>query len=235
MQPLETATEEKRLQFLQLQPPIDVLEQIRTLANGGLSVNPTPQSPTDNATSPESATQATLPKKEARIYFNDADQLMTPQTAYLMTSLLKGATSEPGATGGKAAALGRPVAGKTGTTSSYFDTWFMGYTPQIVTGVWVGYDSEKSLGVGETGGSTALPIWLEYMKVAHENLPILDFNVPDKIVFSNIDNETGKLANASSKTTVRQAFIEGTEPKAGGNGPSSGSEDKDFFRQDLSE
>lgn len=235
MQPIETAIEEKRLLFIQQQPPIDVLDQIRTLASGLVPAGLNPATTDPGSNTPEAATEVTLPKKEARIFFKDEDQLISPQTAYLMTSLLKGAVSEPGATGGRAAGLGRPVAGKTGTTSSYYDTWFMGYTPQIVTGVWVGYDNEKSLGVGETGGTTALPIWLEYMKVAHEGLPTLDFNVPDKIVFSNIDNETGALANAASKTTVRQAFIEGTEPKAGGTGPTSNNEDKDFFRQDLSE
>jgi penicillin-binding protein 1A len=153
-----------------------------------------------------------------------------------MTSLLKGVIFDPGGTGGAARSIGRPAAAKTGTTSSYYDTWFMGYTPQIITGVWAGFDSEKSLGVGETGGKTALPIWLEYMKAAHEDLPRLDFNIPDKIVFANIDNATGKLASATSKEVVRQAFLEGTEPNTSANdqGSSTGV-DKDFFKDDLSQ
>lgn len=174
-------------------------------------------------------------KKSAKIFFSDKDQLISPQTAYLMTSLLKGAIFDPGGTGAAARALGRPAAGKTGTTSSYYDTWFLGYTPQVVTGVWTGYDSEKSMGIGETGGRTSLPIWLEYMKAAHENLPRIDFQIPDGIVFANIDNETGKLASAQSKAVVKQAFVEGTEPNETSGAPSSSDDSKEFLKEDLSQ
>lgn len=214
--PIETAFEEKRLE---------------------LFASPAAGTPVDTTSQPTAATVAPseIKKKEAKIYFQDKDQLISPQTAYLTTSLLKGAIHDPGGTGGAARALGRPAAGKTGTTSSYFDTWFLGYTPQIVTGVWVGYNDEKSLGVGETGGKTALPIWLDYMKTAHEELPRLDFPAPEKIVFANIDNETGKLASANSKVVVRQAFLEGTEPTSATMEQSAPGEEKDFFKEDLSE
>jgi penicillin-binding protein 1A len=149
-----------------------------------------------------------------------------------MTTLLKGVVEDRHGTGGAARALGREVAAKTGTTNNYYDAWFIGYTPQVATGVWVGFDKEKTLGKGEVGGRSALPIWVDYMKVAHEKLPQMTFPVPPGIVFANIDAETGKLASAATKSILRQAFVEGTEPTAS----SSSSEDAtDFYKQDLSE
>ena len=145
-----------------------------------------------------------------------------------------GTSQEEGGTALRAHALGRPLAAKTGTTNGYFDTWFMGYTTQIATGVWVGYNEEKSLGVGEAGGRTALPIWLEYMKFAHKDLPIEAFPVPSEIVFAKIDNQTGKLASAQSTQVVQQAFLEGTEPKVVSG--SAGSKDQsDFYKEDLTD
>jgi penicillin-binding protein 1A len=172
--------------------------------------------------------------KEPLIFFSNPDQLIRPQTAFVLTSLLQGAVEDPGATGGAARALGRPVAAKTGSTSGYFDAWFIGYTPDIATGVWVGFDEEKSLGKGEVGGKAALPIWLGYMKDAHEGMPVRSFPVPEGVVFANIDNDTGKLASASTKNVVRQAFIEGTEPQ-GVSGEPSSEESQQFYKEDLSE
>ena len=178
--------------------------------------------------------EAPLRPKVPQIFFDDPDQLISPQTAYIMTSLLSAVVTEEGGTGGAARALGRPVAGKTGTTNGYYDAWFVGYTPQIATGVWVGYDEEKTLGTGEVGGRAALPIWLEYMKAAHKDLPILDFNRPPGVVVANIDNQTGKLASAASTHVVRQAFIEGTEPKVGGE-TSSREDETEFLKKDLTD
>ena len=119
------------------------------------------------------------------LFFEESNQLIAPQTAYLITTLLRAVVEETGGTGARARSLGRTSAGKTGTTNGYFDAWYIGYTPQFVTGVWVGFDDEKTLGRGETGSSAALPIWIEYMKQVHENLPKEEFNVPDQIVFAN--------------------------------------------------
>jgi penicillin-binding protein 1A len=171
-------------------------------------------------------------KIDSHIFFDDPDQLISPQSAYLTTSLLKAVVEDKGGTGGRARALGHEVAGKTGTTNGYYDAWFIGYTQQISTGVWVGFDHEKSLGKEEVGARAALPIWLEYMKTAHENLPQLSFPVPEGIVFANIDSETGELASSTSKNIIRQAFREGTEPKSG---RSHKEEDTDFYKQDLNE
>lgn len=178
-------------------------------------------------------------KKYLPLFFENPDQLMSPQTAYLMNSLLTAAIAEPGGTGGAARSLGKVVAGKTGTTNGYYDAWFIGYSPQIATGVWVGFDNEKTLGRGETGGRTALPIWINYMQTALKDLPSKPFDVPPGIVFVSIDNETGKLASASSSTVVRQAFLEGTEPSAQQQGdsqnPAIQDDRTDFFKEDLNE
>lgn len=172
-------------------------------------------------------------KKEPPFFYQNPKQLLSPQTSYLTTSLLQGVVEE--GTGRAARALGRPTAGKTGTTNGYYDAWFVGYTADIATGVWVGFDDEKTLGVGETGGRAALPIWVDFMKFAHEGLPVKNFRTPEGIVFANIDNTSGKLASANSEDVVRQAFVEGTEPQEIANQPGSSDEDKDFFKEDLSE
>ncbi len=168
------------------------------------------------------------------IYFDDPDQLIRPSTAYLMTNMLGATITDELGTAARARALGRPAAGKTGTTNGYFDTWFIGYTPQYVTGVWVGFDKEMSLGTGEAGGRTALPIWLEYMKNLHQNIPPTSFNSPEGIVFANIDKKTGKLASSRSKEVVNQAFLAGTEPKELSESTST-KEEADFYKEDLSE
>ena len=169
------------------------------------------------------------PTGKAKIFFENPDQLIDPSTAFLITNILQGAIFENGGTGGAARSIGRPAAGKTGSTSGYYDAWFVGYTPDIATGVWVGFDEEKSLGRGEVGGKSALPIWLEYMKMAHEGLPARGFPVPDGINFVNIDNKTGQLAGPQSKEVVRQAFREGTEPTS----QTSPQKNQDFFKEEM--
>jgi penicillin-binding protein 1A len=172
-------------------------------------------------------------KIEPHIFFENPEQLIKPTTAYLITSILKGVVEDPGGTGGRARALGREVAGKTGTTNGYYDAWFLGFTAQLATGVWVGFDQERTLGKGEVGGRAALPIWLDYMKAAHEDLPQLTLPVPPGIVFANVDSETGQLPGPSSKRIIRQAFLEGTEPTSAAK--SKKEEDTDFYKQDMSD
>ncbi len=169
-------------------------------------------------------------KPDSYLFFEDPEQLIRPQTAYLTTSLLKGVIEDPRGTGGRARALGREAAGKTGSTNGYYDAWFIGYTAQIATGVWVGFDKERSLGRGEVGGRSALPIWVDYMKEAHVNLPEMTLPVPEGIVFANIDGDTGKLASAESKFVAKQAYLEGTEPTTSSNREQ---EDSDFLKQDF--
>jgi len=146
------------------------------------------------------------------LYTNDSvpKQVMKPETAYLITYLLKGVIEQ--GTGWQARELGRPAAGKTGTTNDYRDAWFVGYTPALVAGVWVGYDDQESIGPKETGGRAALPIWLEFMKKANAERPPEDFQAPADIIFKQVDPRTGLLGTEHCKITIREAFLEGTEP-----------------------
>ncbi len=146
-------------------------------------------------------------------------RVISPQTAFLVTSMLEEVVNR--GTGWRAKALGRPVAGKTGTTNEYKDAWFIGYTPELVVGVWVGFDDMRSLGEDETGSRAAAPIWVSFMKRALEEVSPFDiegtkearpFPVPDGIVTAVIDPLTGLLATDYSEKMV-EFFKEGTVPE----------------------
>ena len=139
------------------------------------------------------------------------EQAMKAETAYLITNLLKGVIEH--GTGWKAKSLGRPAAGKTGTTNDYRDAWFIGYTPSIVAGVWVGYDDHRPIGPKETGARAALPIWLEFMKKAHKDSELEDFVPPEGVIFKQIDPVTGLLSTEHCLRSIRDAFLPGTEPR----------------------
>ncbi|BCS97831.1 penicillin-binding protein [Desulfoluna limicola] len=138
------------------------------------------------------------------------NQAIEPSTAYLMTSLLKSVVEE--GTGRRVRKLGRPAAGKTGTTNNLYDAWFMGYTPTYVTGVWVGNDQKAPLGKSETGSRAASPIWLDYMKGILAKKPVKVFEVPEGVVFAKIDAKTGLLPGPDTKKTLFECFKEGTVP-----------------------
>jgi penicillin-binding protein 1A len=129
-----------------------------------------------------------------------------------MTNLMESVVTS--GTGQRARALGRPVAGKTGTTNDMKDAWFVGYVPQLVAGVWVGYDQERSLGAGGSGGQAAAPIWTEFMQRALSGTPVQNFSTPDNITFARINPRTGKLAKDGSEGSAMESFISGTEPTA---------------------
>ena len=137
---------------------------------------------------------------------------LAPEQAYLATDLLRAVITDPQGTGGRARELGRPIAGKTGTTNEQADAWFIGYSPEVITGVWVGHDESRFLGWGETGARAALPIWIEFMHAALDPRPARDFPVPEAIVFARIDRKSGLLADASSTNSVFQAYLSGAEP-----------------------
>jgi penicillin-binding protein 1A len=136
--------------------------------------------------------------------------VVRPEVAYVLTNMLEGVIQN--GTGRSVRSLNRPAAGKTGTTNDYRDAWFIGYTPDIVTGVWVGFDDNRSMGRGETGGRAAAPIWLGFMTAALKNRPLLNFTPPKHIVARTIDRESGKLATDRCRDTFEEIFVEGYEP-----------------------
>jgi penicillin-binding protein 1A len=138
------------------------------------------------------------------------EKVIEKSTAYIMTNLLEGVVQH--GTGHRVKALKRPAAGKTGTTNNLFDAWFMGFTPRYITGTWVGFDEERSLGEGETGSRAASPIWLGFMKRVLEGKPVRVFEAPEGVVFAKIDAETGLLPIAESEETLFECFKEGTVP-----------------------
>ncbi len=158
-------------------------------------------------------------------------KVIEPSTAYIMTSLLEGVIKR--GTGKRALALNRPAAGKTGTTNKLNDAWFVGYTPEYVTGVWVGFDSEQPLGKGETGGRAACPIWLGFMKRVLENKPVQVFQAPEGVVFANIDAGTGKLPIAESTNTIFECFKEGTVPTEYTQAAGTVTETDQLFKSDM--
>ncbi len=137
--------------------------------------------------------------------------VLSAETAYIITSMLKSVVER--GTGRRVLPLGRPVAGKTGTTNDIHDAWFVGYTPDLLTGVWVGYDSERSLGKAQTGGRVAAPIFLEYMQAALADSPVTDFPIPDGITLVSIERNSGRLASASSSDVFLECFKRGSEPQ----------------------
>lgn len=137
--------------------------------------------------------------------------VISPQTAYVMTDMLRGVVREGT---GTAAAVVPGAAGKTGTSNDHRDAWFVGYTPHLMTGVWLGYEKDKPLDPSETGGKAAAPIWADYMVQAVNRYPKTDFSIPDDITFAYIDRETGRLANSTTAKRVRVAFKAGTAPNA---------------------
>lgn len=146
---------------------------------------------------------------EEMLYGKRATQATSPEVAYLITNLMESVVQS--GTGHRAAAIKRPVAGKTGTTNEVRDAWFVGYIPQLVTGVWVGFDNQaRSLGASGSGGVAAAPIWADYMQQAVAGMPVRAFTAPDDISIVRVDPATGRLAQGSEG--VAEAFIRGTEP-----------------------
>jgi penicillin-binding protein 1A len=142
----------------------------------------------------------------------EGEQVISPETAYLTTSMLESVIQR--GTGKVASALGRPAAGKTGTSSSFQDAWFMGYTPEMLTGVWIGFDEKHPLGNQETGGHIAAPIWLDFMQQALGNTPVNDFVMPEGITFAHINPRNGKrVESTSGKRAILECFAGGTEPQ----------------------
>lgn len=138
------------------------------------------------------------------------EQVVEPQTAYQMVTIMEGVVER--GTGVRLRELGRPLAGKTGTTNENRDAWFMGFSPDMAVGVYVGFDQPESLGDRETGSSVAIPIWKAFMADALEDQPIVPFRIPSDIRLVRIDGDRGLLPGTLTERIIVEAFRPGTEP-----------------------
>jgi penicillin-binding protein 1A len=174
-----------------------------TMASGGVYAHETLIS---SITGPGS-TALTLPAQPP------TRPVMTADEAFLITSLLTSVIQE--GTAVAARGMGRPLAGKTGTTNDAKDAWFAGFSTDLVTIVWVGYDDALPLGPGESGASAALPLWIDFMKAAHRGRTATEFPRPGSILMARIDPLTGALAPPDSTDgSLEEFFLEGTLPVA---------------------
>lgn len=186
--------------------PMDIARCYGVFANGGVKMKPI-------------AVKYVTDSKGRILESNEpeGEQVISPQTSFLITSMMKDVINY--GTGWRIKALGRPAAGKTGTTNDYRDAWFVGYTPDLVSCVWVGFDDMKPLGPQETGARAASPIWLNFMRAVSTSEP-LDFSVPEGIVSYPIDPATGLRVREETTGFLREYFKDGTQPTQFSSSPS---------------
>jgi penicillin-binding protein 1A len=158
------------------------------------------------------------------VFEDSREQVLDAITAYQSVSMMEGVVQR--GTASRLKAVGKPIAGKTGTTNDYIDAWFVGFSPDLVAAVWVGHDSPKSLGDGESGGRVAAPIFRDFMMKALENTPAMPFRLPSGVRLVEVDAKTGKLPGPDTLNVIMEAFRPGTEP--GGN-----TEDNESFFENL--
>ncbi|MGI9433415.1 MAG: penicillin-binding protein 1A [Geminicoccaceae bacterium] len=138
------------------------------------------------------------------------EQIIDDALAYQMVNILEGVVER--GTGRRARAIGKPVAGKTGTSNESRDAWFLGFTPDLAVGVFTGFDTPRPLGRKETGSSAALPIFVDFMKDALSDKPATPFRVPSGVRLVRIDSDSGLLPGPTTKSVILEAFLPGTEP-----------------------
>jgi membrane carboxypeptidase/penicillin-binding protein len=137
-------------------------------------------------------------------------RIARPDTTFLVTSMLRSVINEGTAASARGMGFGHDAAGKTGTTNDLRDAWFVGFTPELLTAVWVGFDDNQPVGL--SGSQAALPIWTHFMMAALAGRPSVSFAPPPDILFVTIDRDTGKLAQPGCPRVMNEAFIAGTEP-----------------------
>ncbi len=141
-----------------------------------------------------------------------APRVITAQNAYIMRSIMREVVQR--GTAVRAKALGRKdIAGKTGTTNDQVDAWFSGYNDQVVTTAWVGFDNQRHMGRRETGGRAALPMWIDFMRVALDGMPENLQEQPEGLVTIRIDAETGKRADGNTSKSLFELFREENAPR----------------------
>ncbi len=158
---------------------------------------------------------------------------LRPELAYVMTSMMTSVIEE-GTAASARGKLGRPAAGKTGTVvgpkGAHTDAWFVGYTPDLAVGVWVGFDDRHELGRGEQGAHASLPIWVDIVKQALAGKPARPFEQPPGVTVAKIDPATGLLAAPGATSSLDEVFLDGTEPKQ--VAPTAGEANPDTFAVD---
>ena len=193
----------------------DLVSAYAPLANGGLR--------------PESRTIIRIYERHRRAWTENPPSVtpvLSPATAFVTTQMLTDVMRYGTAKTLKKLSQERPSAGKTGTTDDYRDAWFIGYTPQFITGIWVGYDKPRPGGKGFTGGAVSAPIWGRFMRSVLAAKPVVDFTKPDTVVSLSIDPATGFLATPDCPVKRDEFYITGTEPteycpEHGGDAPKS--------------
>ena len=138
-------------------------------------------------------------------------EVISKETAYLITNMMEDVIQK--GTGQSAKGIGRPIAGKTGTTDEFINAWFIGGAPNLVTGIYVGFDDRRSLGETESGAHAALPIWVNFMQKALKPLPVMAFTIPEGITFVKVDPATGLLeGDEEGEASTVELFTKGSEP-----------------------
>jgi len=141
---------------------------------------------------------------------DERDQILDPMTAYQITSMMEGVVQRGTAT--KVKELGVPIAGKTGTTNEEKDVWFVGFTPDIVTGVFLGYDNPTPMGRGATGGGMAAPVFIDFMREALKDRKPIEFQPPEGMEIIAVNRKSGMRASGSGPDVIMEAFKPGTGP-----------------------
>ena len=179
--------------------PLEVAMAFSTVANQGLRATP--------LTIKRIANQEgeTLERRAVQV-----EQAITPEDAYMLTHLLEGVLERGTGRSARQRGFDRPAAGKTGTTNDFGDAWFVGYTPDLLTVMWVGFDIREPLGL--SGGQAALPIWTEFMKRATAGRPVTGFSLPPGVTLVSIDRQAGCRATPYSPAVIEEAFYSGEEP-----------------------
>ena len=155
-----------------------------------------------------------IKSRQGKLLFTAEPEMPQPissETAHIMTSLMQSVIQNGTAT--KIKSLKRPVAGKTGTTNNFVDAWFIGYTPELVTGVWVGNDKDKPLGRNETGSRAAIPIWLQFMQKVLANKPKINFPVSSNIQYIKVQSKSGKPAKYRDTSSSFELFSQDFLPE----------------------
>ncbi len=138
-------------------------------------------------------------------------EVISKETAYLITNMMEDVIQK--GTGQAAKVIGRPIAGKTGTTDEFINAWFIGGAPNLVTGIYVGFDDRRSLGETESGAHAALPIWVNFMKEALKQMPVVAFTIPEGVTFVKVDPATGLLeGEQEGQASTVELFTKGSEP-----------------------